>query len=217
MFFEKLTEIMRIFCIYFLRFIYLNMLWGLFTLAGLVVFGFSPATIAVYRVQEKLIEEKHIPSIWKTFWQAYRSNFWSANKLGFVLTIIGGIIYFDLQFFIMMDHAWSYYAGILFYILSVWYMIMLLYIIPVSTSYSLTLFGKLKQAFIIGMLHPIKTILMAISLAGTVYILLMFPQLLITIGISLISFIVMIFGKTAVEHVSELKHRVAQQQTVKQT
>lgn len=216
MFLERLTEMVRTFCIYFLHFIYLQILWLVFTLLGLGIFGAAPATVAVYRIQQRLLEEKQVVSIRGVFWQAYKQHFRQSNLLAWVLVVIGAVIYFDLQFFMASDSNWSFYVSVFFYILSVWYMITVLYILPVYVHYSLSVVGCFKQALIIGMLHPFKTIVMAISLAGTIYIMLVFPQLLLTVGISLVSFIVMIFGKTAIEHVSELQQRMSSQQTVKQ-
>ncbi|GAB2559991.1 YesL family protein [Gracilibacillus alcaliphilus] len=216
MFLERLTEMVRTFCIYFLHFIYLQILWLVFTLLGLGIFGAAPATVAVYRIQQRLIEEKQVVSIRGVFWQEYKQHFRQSNLLAWMLVVIGAVIYFDLQFFMASASSWSFYVSVFFYILSVWYMITVLYILPVYVHYSLSVVGCFKQALIIGMLHPFKTIVMAISLAGTIYIMLVFPQLLLTVGISLVSFIVMIFGKTAIEHVSELQQRMSSQQTVKQ-
>ncbi|PWU70151.1 YesL family protein [Gracilibacillus dipsosauri] len=202
---EKLTDIIRVFCIYLLQLVYLNLLWFLFTIFGLIVFGIVPATLAVCKVQQHLLTEKHVPSIWRLFWRSYRSHFVKVNQLAIVLGLIGFVIYFDMQFFMNQDSLFGYIISVGMYIMSVWFMITLLYIIPTYLRYQLSLFGYMKYAFIVGMLNPIKTIGFAIALIGVIYVSLAFPQLLFSIGVSLTFFIVMIIGNHAIDHIHGLK------------
>ncbi len=58
-----------------MRFAYVNILWGLFTLAGLVLFGFMPATVAMFTVIRKwLMGETDIP-VFKTFFASFKKRF----------------------------------------------------------------------------------------------------------------------------------------------
>ncbi|QGH32818.1 DUF624 domain-containing protein [Gracilibacillus salitolerans] len=202
---EKLTDIVRIFCIHLLKLVYLNMLWFLFTIFGIILFGIIPATLAVCKVQHHLLTEKHVPSIGRLFWETYRSHFFKVNQLAIVLGSIGFIIYFDIQFFMDQEGLWSYVVSVCFYIISVWFMITLLYIFPTYLHYQLSLFGYIKYSFIVGMLNPIKTIGFSIAIVGVVYLSLAFPQLLFSIGISLTLFIVMIIGNHAIDNIHVLK------------
>src|SRR4051812_16513904 len=86
-------------CRWITHFAYLNILWILFTLAGAVVLGIVPSTVAMFAVARKTaMGEEDIP-VFKTFWRTYRTEFIRANGLGLLLTAIGLIWYFDLHFF----------------------------------------------------------------------------------------------------------------------
>ena len=74
---------------------YVNLLWVFFTALGLGVFGFMPATIALFAVTRKwVMGDKDVP-VFKTFWKTYRKEFFKSTLFGVVLFVIGYIIYFD--------------------------------------------------------------------------------------------------------------------------
>src|SRR5690625_2024178 len=74
------------------RFAYLNLLWVVFTLVGLVFFGFLPATAAMFAVVRKWISgETDIPVL-QTFWKSYRKEFMIINVIGYIVFIIGYLL-----------------------------------------------------------------------------------------------------------------------------
>ncbi len=85
------------------KFIYLNILWIIFSLLGIVVLGFFPATATMFGITRKwLLGEKDIP-IFKTFFFLYKTNFIESNIIGSLLLIFGAILYIDLRFFQTTD------------------------------------------------------------------------------------------------------------------
>lgn len=53
---------------------YVNLLWGIFMLVGLIVFGFFPATVALFTVCRKwVLGDRDVP-IFSTFWSAYKKG-----------------------------------------------------------------------------------------------------------------------------------------------
>lgn len=204
-----LTEIVRRFCEGFLKLVYLNVLWFLFSVVGLGLFGIIPATVALCMVQRKWLKEKHVKSIFAEYWKYYKKHFVKSNILAVILVLLGGIIYFDLKFFMEQEGILSQVISIIIFILSVWFMITILYILPIYVTYQLRLLGYIKYAFIIAMLNPFKTLGMAISTWGMVYLSLYFPQILFSIGISLTFFIIMIISLQAMDHVSLLQQKFA--------
>jgi uncharacterized membrane protein YesL len=87
------TVIYRI-CIWISKLAYINLLWILFSLIGLVVLGITPSTVGIFAVVRKWLREgiDHTP-ILQTYWTTYKKEFWRANLLGFVFLIIGIILY----------------------------------------------------------------------------------------------------------------------------
>ena len=55
------------------RFAYLNLLWILFSLAGGVIFGFFPATIAMFAIAREWLKGNRNTNF-NTFWKHYRET-----------------------------------------------------------------------------------------------------------------------------------------------
>lgn len=70
-----------------LRFAYVNVLWISFNLLGLIVFGFFPATIAMFTVVRKWVLKETDISVFNTFWFAYKKEFFKGNFLGFIISL----------------------------------------------------------------------------------------------------------------------------------
>src|SRR5690625_6922967 len=76
-----------------MRLAYVNLLWILFTILGLGIFGIFPATIALFAVTRKwVMGDRDIP-VFSTFWQTFRKEFLKSTLLGWVLFVIGYMIY----------------------------------------------------------------------------------------------------------------------------
>ncbi len=163
----RITETVYVFCIYVLKLVYLNLLWFLFTLLGLGIFGIFPATVALCKIQQQWLTQKNESSpIFILYWQEYKQNFLRVNMLAITLIVIGFIIYFDLRFFVQKGGMLNQIISLGIYILSVWYLIVLMYILPTYTTYHLKLHKYIQYAFIIGMLNPLKTLGLAVAAGG---------------------------------------------------
>lgn len=152
-------------CIWVTRFVYLNLLWLLFIIVGLVVFGAIPATTSMFAVVRKwVMGETEIP-IFKTFWQSYRKEFIKANILGYLLILIGYILYIDLQYVRFEEGIFFRIIGLIILSMFFLYFIVLLYVFPLFVHFETKTMQYLKWALIIGVTHPVLTVLMAVGLA----------------------------------------------------
>src|SRR4051794_15867366 len=70
------------YCDWIMKFGYLNLLWMLFTLTGLIIFGFMPATISLFTITRAWIRGNTDIPIWSTFLKVYKSEFVKSNKVG---------------------------------------------------------------------------------------------------------------------------------------
>ena len=71
-------------------FVYLNLLWLLFSLLGLGLFGLAPATASLIALTKELREDKNYHGI-QTFWHLYTSYFVKTNAY-----FLAGIAFFCL-------------------------------------------------------------------------------------------------------------------------
>lgn len=140
---------------------YINVLWILFSLMGLVVCGVGPATISVFTVIRRMLRDGDGFSIWRLFLQTYREEFWSANKLMLVIVPVFIFIYFDfiiiqsLPYSVIIDY-FVFPALIVFTLLVV---IITSYLLSVSVHYKLTLRVNIKHACLIAGLYPLTAVL----------------------------------------------------------
>lgn len=170
------------------RFTYVSMLWALFTLLGLVVFGISPATAAVFVVTRKWVKKEVDIPIFKTFWEEYKTNFVKTNILGLILLAFGYLL--SIEFIVLkgMDGL-MYNIAMLFVIAQmILYVIVLIYFFPVYAHFHIEKkFDHYKWPFVIGIVHPILTVIL-VAIIGAIQLIsfyfLPIPVNFISIGIS---------------------------------
>lgn len=171
-----------------MRLAYVNILWMLFTGVGLVIFGFFPATAAMFAVTRKwVMGDADIP-VFQTFWSYYKKEFKKSNILGFFIVVIGLILYIDLQilpagglsFFLL---KWA------LIILSFIFMIMLVYFFPIYVHFDFPLSQYFKYPLIMIIVAPLQTILLLASTYGVYLLMATIPGLIPFFGGSLISFV----------------------------
>ncbi|KAF0818619.1 putative protein YTEU [Bacillus sp. ZZV12-4809] len=173
------------------RLMYVNLLWILFTLAGLGAAGFFPSTAAMFTVTRKwVVGEREVPVV-KTFWAAYKQNFIQSNLIGYLFIIIGLILYVDLRFFQTSEQfIFQSFSFIILFLLII-YFICILYMFPVFVHFKFKTLAYVKYSFIIAAGRPLLTIFMV---AGTVLLLILLkylPILVLFIGGGLMSYVMM--------------------------
>ncbi|WP_099159509.1 YesL family protein [Virgibacillus ndiopensis] len=173
------------------KFLYVNVLWITFSLLGLLLVGFFPATVAMFSVVRKwVLLETDIP-VFKTFWTAYKKEFVNSNVLGYILSIIGYILYLDL---IISKDATNPFLQITYYLLLiviVIYLLTVLYIFPIFVHFETKLLQVFKNAFLIMITHPAISVLMGIA-ASVIYLInYLVPIVIIVFGGSILAYVVM--------------------------
>ncbi|GIO24648.1 YesL family protein [Oceanobacillus sp. J11TS1] len=180
-----------IFAIWITRLAYLNILWVLFTIAGLVIFGIMPATVAMFSIVRKWQRGEAELSIFPMFWETYRQEFWKANRIGIILFLVGYL--FSIQFQILGAQSALVYQMAQFSVVIVFALLVILivYFFPVYVHFELKTIQYLKWPLIIAIVHPILTvfIMVCIGLAGY-FILQAFPAILFFFGGSLTAYFI---------------------------
>ena len=168
------------------KFAYVNLLWIGFSLLGLVLFGISPSTVAMFAVIRKwLMGESDIP-VFQTFWDTYKKEFLRSNGLGLVLAILAIIIYIDL-FYIKIDTSFQ----IPLYLIIFTIVITVLYIIPVYVHYEVKFIQLFKNAFFIMLVNPIPNMMMIIGFIAAIFVMKFIPALWFIFGGSITAGIIM--------------------------
>jgi uncharacterized membrane protein YesL len=180
------------FCVWAMRLAYLNLLWMVFSVAGLILFGFMPATVGMFAVVRKWnLKEDDIP-IFKTFWKTFRKEFVKANVTGYILFAIGYILSIELHVLQEQESIVYLIASFGIVALLLIYFIVVLYFFPIFVHFNLKTYHYFKWPFVIGVIHPILTIFLAILVLAVIYFTYMLiPALLIFFGGSMTAYILM--------------------------
>lgn len=173
------------------KFAYVNILWMLFSLLGLVLFGFFPATVALFTIIRKWLMGNGDIFVFKTFWNTYKKEFLKSNLLGLILVIIGAIFYLDLYFIKENTSSIQNLLYIPLYMFIFSFLLTSLYLFPVYVHYDTKVFQVLKNAFLIMLINPLYNLLMISGVVITYYGLSFIPGLLFFFGGSVIAYSLM--------------------------
>lgn len=167
-----------------MRLAYVNLLWILFALTGLIIFGIFPSTIGLFAVVRKWVMGKTDISVFNTYWVTFRSEFAKTNLLGYIFLLIGYILYVDLRFLQVQSGVGYLFLSYLLIALFIMYLFTFMHFFPVFVQYDIKMFQYFKQSFMIMILQPFITIAMIIG-GFIVYLLMIFlPGLIPFFGVS---------------------------------
>jgi uncharacterized membrane protein YesL len=194
------------------RLAFLNLLWISFSLLGLIIFGFFPATVAMFAVARKWMLGNDEMSIFKTFWTAYKREFLKSNVLGVIIVAIGLILYIDFQF---VQHAANSFVSILyvpFFIITLIFISMLFYIIPIFVHYDMKLSLVIKNSFFVMIMNPLSTFYMLIGSFGILFVLSYAPPICLLYSGNLLALFIMKPATTAFEKINQKSQLLIQEQ-----
>ncbi|WP_077619399.1 YesL family protein [Bacillus sinesaloumensis] len=177
-------------CEWIMRLAYINLLWIMFTIMGLGLFGFFPATISMFTVVRKwLMGFDDIP-VFKTFWNAYKKEFLKSNLLGLIIMITAYILYIDIQFLRSTDG----FINVLFYptiLLCIGFILTLCFVFPTFVHFDVSVFKVFKNSFLLMLMNPLSTLMMIIGSIAVYMVMTTIPGLIPLIGGSVLAFIIM--------------------------
>ncbi|WP_188454948.1 YesL family protein [Virgibacillus oceani] len=179
-------------CVWITRMAYVNILWVLFSVAGIGIFGFLPATAAMFAVVRKWVMGNEDIPIFTIFMKSYRKEFIKANIVGYILLLIGYVLFAELQILWAQQSTIYFVAG--FGVLAIFFMyfIVLLYLFPIFVHFNLSTFQYINWPAIIGIVHPILTIVLGIGIVFIHYFTFVtLPALLFFFGGSVTAYILM--------------------------
>lgn len=162
----------------------LNLLWIVFTLGGLVVFGIFPATVAVFAILRKWILKKETPNLFKEFWMYYKSEFKNANITGLFIWMFVYFFYIDWKFVQSVESPFSILGYILLLSLLLTFILIMLYLFPLVVHYNISYFKGIKTAILLALLNPLNTIFI-IAVSFILYMVFSYiPALILFLGVS---------------------------------
>lgn len=171
---------------------YLNLLWILFSILGFGVFGIMPATVATFTITRKWLKQEEDLPIGKTFFSTYKKEFLKSNVIGFILAIIGMVLYVNYQYLDVIKNPIIHIVIVsLILMMSIFYGILILYIVPVYVHFDLKLSQYFKYALMIGIMNIHLTIIMVVSIYLLYLFLIFIPGLIPVFIVSMLALVIM--------------------------
>ncbi|MFI8685001.1 YesL family protein [Rossellomorea sp. NPDC077527] len=160
------------------RFVTLQFLWFVFTLAGIGLLGLFPATTAMFAVTRKWIREHGDIPLFQTFWSSYKDEFWKANRIGWITAVIGFILYFYSRIFQGLEGIIGFLLFLMAMLAMFTYGMSVLFLFPVLVHYRLKTVDILKVSVMMALAHPMHVIMMGVTLFSFVLLMQAVPGLL---------------------------------------
>jgi uncharacterized membrane protein YesL len=159
----------------------LNVLWIVFTLAGGVVFGLGPATLAAYTLARRHARGETI-QVWTEFWNAYRREFGRGSLLVLPVAVLAVVLVGNYLYFAALGPgmgAWRIATFVALLALAG----VGTYLGPLYTHYELPLWGYIPKASLLALTRPASTVLLLFALWAIVYVTVTVPVLAPVISI----------------------------------
>lgn len=186
------------------KFALANLLWLLFTLTGLIIFGLIPSTVALYTVIRKWIQGKTDIPVVRTYWQIYKQEFIRANQL--LLAIIPLLFLAAIDMMFLFQNSSFTAAHIPVLVSLIFFTLFYLYLVPGYVHFDITLKNLMKNAFLIMMISPLHDLLLLISLISLIIIFIYVPGIPFFFGMSSIALINVLIVMHAFNRISRKKH-----------
>lgn len=168
------------------KLIVLNVLWILFTVLGLGIFSFMPATASVYLVIRKWMHGEELGNTFVEFWKHFKTSFVKVNLVGSIFLVIGLFLYVDVQILIGTELLVGKIMLALVMMLWIIYFATLLHFFPLFARYEMKVFDYIKLSLVMGMSNPLITLLMVLWLFVVVVLAMQYTVIIPLLFISLI-------------------------------
>jgi len=160
------------------RLAYLNLLWIGFTLLGLGVFGFMPATVSMFAITRQWMRQPNDTPLFRSFWNYYKQEFLKSNATGVILFLIGHVMYFDVFIFEYDESMSMQMLKFVLYILALMYILFVVYFFPVYVQFDMKWYQYFKISALMPFATPLRALLMTFLGYGVFYLMSKMPILM---------------------------------------
>src|SRR5699024_242985 len=167
----------------------INLYFLILVFRGLIIMGYFPALLSVLRNIKKVINGKTDIISWKLFKEVYKEEFKEANIVGWIMVILGSVLYVNFKIIQLYKEKISIYIIFSYYVILLLYIVIGTWIFPILANYYDSLSSYFFNALVLGLTHLHVTIFFVVITFSIIYISLSFPALLLFFTTSVISFI----------------------------
>ena len=152
--------------------ILLNLLWILCCIPVVTV---VPATTAMYYVTLKMVKKEE-PYILRSFFYSFRENFKQGLVLSVIFLTLGYILCVDIQVLQRFSTDFHQVLLTISYVICALTIMTAAYVCPLLSRFQNTVVATIKNAIIIGLSNPLKTVIILTIDLLPVLLLVFFPD-----------------------------------------
>lgn len=163
----------------------LQLMWIGLSFLGLILFGITPATVAMFTTLRKRLQgEDDLKLLVKTYWNTYKVEFISSNKIGIIIIGIGYFLSINYQIISTFHGTTGLLLLTLFLTISILFGVMVLNIFQIYAHYELPYLRYFAVSIIFSVAYPLQMIGSLVGLTILYFIFIWMPGLLPFFGVS---------------------------------
>ncbi|ULT56703.1 YesL family protein [Neobacillus drentensis] len=175
---EKSSRIIGV-CEWIWRAITANVCWIVFTALGLGVFGFFPATVALFTIVRRWLRKDTDLPVWKTFKQVYFKEWKRSNGIGLVFYGIGLFLFIDIRITEgFLTGVLGSFISLILYLLVIVLLLAAGYFFAIYVHYEYSNKEYIKQSFFMTLTSLPFSLLIGIGLMVIGYLINRYPGLI---------------------------------------
>jgi uncharacterized membrane protein YesL len=159
----------------------LNLLWIAFTLAGGVILGVGPATVAAYTLARRRAQGESF-SPWRAFATAYRGEFGRGSALVLPLVATSALLVTNYFYFASLGSAGTVFRLATLGAIAA-LVVITAYLLPMSVHYDLRVLTCFPKASLFALTRPAASVLLLFVFTAIGYAAAMYPFLVLVIAI----------------------------------
>lgn len=164
----------------------LQLLWTGLTLLGLVLFGISPATVAMFTTLRKRLQgEDVLKRLVTIFWNTYKVEFIPSNKIGIILLCFGYFLTINFQIITSFHGILGLLLLTTIITITILFAIIVVNIFQIYAHYKLPSLRYFAASIIFSIAYPLQMISTIVGLVILYKIYSWIPGLLPFFGVSL--------------------------------
>ncbi|ADC51640.1 hypothetical protein BpOF4_17995 [Alkalihalophilus pseudofirmus OF4] len=173
------------------KFIALNILWLFFFVAGLGLFGFMPATLALFRVIRDWIKGNQF-NLFSSYFTYYKAEFIRSNIVGAIFIGLFYIIYVNFSFAgYFYSESTQLFVYLVIAAIAAIVLMTFLNVFSVMAHFEYKTFSYIKASLGLVFAHPLMTLTQLVWLLAYFLIVVNFPRVSFVIGISVFAYVLM--------------------------
>ncbi|ADU29469.1 YesL family protein [Evansella cellulosilytica] len=160
-----------------MRLALINLLWLGFTVLGLFILGFMPATVAMFAVIRKLLMKEESVPIFKTFFVVFKKEFFKSNVLGLILFAFGYVLVINFMYLGTISGTIHTLLSFGLVFVGLFYLATIMIIFPIYVHLDLKFTQYFKQSLLVSFINPHIVIFMGAGIVGAYYVFNFIPGL----------------------------------------